>query len=164
MEVVLICGRDAAEEDRFSAAFQSEMTRLLSKHDPFKKFGGLCVITSRQCISPGNPIIIFCGRPQSKPAGGKIAILEEDNLEAAALLSEMGIESIPCGMSDKNTLTISSSDLDQIQVCLQRSVTSLDGQSIDLAEYPFEAGEESGFPFLAAAATYILALGPNWFK
>jgi hypothetical protein len=155
MVVVMVTGEGS---EKFAGKLRKELLGIF-KNKNTSPPDGLSVITTRQCVISGKYIIVYCGKPDKDISGGFAAIVEESNNEAAAQLASCGLPAISCGINEKNTVTISSNDLDKIQVCLQRSVTGLNGQTIEPGEFVFESGKETGYTFLAAATIFLLVNG-----
>jgi hypothetical protein len=101
---------------------------------------------------------------KSVPRGARIeippaffAVIDSDNGEAADLLRGDGIQTVTCGLSQKDTLTFSSLENDRAVVSLQRRLTALDGREIEPVELPVLCAPASReYPLLAAVAVLLL--------
>lgn len=93
----------------------------------------------------------------SIPAGC-LAIVDAGNLAALSVLKKSGVSAITCGMSARDTLTLSSSKERSAAVCIQRQMVSLSGRTLDEREIPvsFESRHDP-FSILAACAVLMLA-------
>ena len=86
-----------------------------------------------------------------------IAVIDSDNSEAADVLLEDGIQTVTCGLSQKDTVTFSSLENDRAVVSLQRRLTALDGKEVEPVEFPVVcAPERREYPLLAAVAVLLL--------
>lgn len=65
-----------------------------------------------------------------------IGILSSEDTAGAQLFQQMKLTTITCGLSGKDSLTLSSITNDSAVVCLQRTIRSLSGQEIDPGEIP----------------------------
>lgn len=77
----------------------------------------------------------YFGSPPSL-SPGIIALMEGGNRRAAAMLGSTGNTAVCCGMSGKDTITLSSCRDDTALVCLQRTVITLAGQVVEPCEIP----------------------------
>lgn len=71
---------------------------------------------------------------------GFLCVLEPQNIKAAALLQEAGTAAMTCGMSAKDTLSISSLDYGSAAMSLQRSVPTLTGEIVEPGDITVEVG------------------------
>ncbi len=86
------------------------------------------------------------------------AVVDSENKNAANMLRVDGIQTVTCGLSQKDTVTFSSLDNDRAVVSLQRGLKALDGSDIDPVEVPVAfSPSHSEYPVLAAVAVLLLA-------
>ena len=64
------------------------------------------------------------------------AVIDSDNSEAADMLRGDGIQTVTCGLSQKDTVTFSSLGSDRAVVSLQRGLCALDGSKVGPVEVP----------------------------
>lgn len=107
--------------------------------------------------------IIICKSDFSIPAGrcavcedGAFGVMQTENQNAAELLSGWGIPVISCGMSVTDTLTLSSVGAEGAVVCLQRSIPTLDGATVEPFEAPLNLPCDS-YALLCVAAVLLLS-------
>jgi len=86
------------------------------------------------------------------------AVVNSDNSEAADMLRGDGVQTVTCGLSQKDTVTFSSLENDRAVVSLQRGLKSLDGSDIEPVEVPVSFSPAHGeYPILAAVAVLLLS-------
>jgi hypothetical protein len=86
------------------------------------------------------------------------AVIDSDSSEAADMLRGDGIQTITCGLSQKDTVTFSSLENDRAVVSLQRGLKALDGSHIEPVEVPITfSPAHSEYPMLAAVAVLLLS-------
>lgn len=89
------------------------------------------------------------------------AVVDSDSVGAVSLLRGKGIETVTCGLSQKDTFTFSSLENDHAVVSLQRSIKALDGSDIVPVEVPVAfSASHSEYPVLAAVAVLLLCSVP----
>lgn len=93
---------------------------------------------------------------QSLPIG-LIGICEENNKNALKLFKQNTIPVICCGISPKNTVTISSFDDEVLQISLQRTITNFKGKDIGPAEFKIKLKKRYN-PFSVMACISILII------
>lgn len=70
------------------------------------------------------------------PSERAIAIVNAENTAVLQQLSAADIPTIPCGLSDHDTITLASSTEDSLVVSLQRSLTAFSGETVEPMEFP----------------------------
>lgn len=86
------------------------------------------------------------------------AVVDSENRNAAGMLRNDGIQTVTCGLSQKDTITFSSLDSDRAVISLQRRLKALDGSDIDPVEVPITfQPSHSEYPLLAAVAVLLLS-------
>lgn len=88
---------------------------------------------------------------------GIIGICEEKNKTALEIFKKNTIAVISCGLSSKNSITLSSMGNEQLFACLQRSVQNCNGEIIDPCELKIKLTKNYE-PFSVMASTAILLL------
>ena len=88
---------------------------------------------------------------------GIIGICEEQNKTALEIFKKNAIAVISCGLSSKNSITLSSMGDEQLFACLQRSIRNNNGEIIDPCEIKIKLTKNYQ-PFSVMASTAILLL------
>ena len=87
-----------------------------------------------------------------------IGILSSEDTAGAQLFQQMELTTITCGLSGKDSLTLSSITSDSAVICLQRTIRSLSGQEIDPGEIPVTLNRPiDRYSLLAAVAVALLS-------
>ena len=110
-------------------------------------------------LSKGIAVFIDRGKRfvnQNLPLG-VIAICEDDNRTALEIAKQNHIAVISCGLSSKNSVTLSSMGNDQLFTSLQRSIQSPNGEIIEPCEIRIKLSK-SYLPFSVMASAAILML------
>ncbi len=87
---------------------------------------------------PGNAITIYTGSmddPPTIPRRG-IAVVATDSPQVRKAVAGSGVPAITCGLSAKDTITLSSSTPDSLLISLQREITSFSGAPVEPVEIP----------------------------
>ncbi|GAA6514610.1 hypothetical protein [Merdimmobilis hominis] len=87
---------------------------------------------------PGNAIAIYTGsmdRPPAIPKHG-IAVVATASPQVRKAVAQSGLPAITCGLSAKDTITLSSSTADSLLISLQRGITSFSGAPVEPVEIP----------------------------
>lgn len=98
----------------------------------------------------------------SLPAGfsgelPSVAVVDSSNKELVELVSLTKLPAITCGLSSRDTLTLTSIKEDSAVLGLQRSLTCFDGMVEDPQEIPLRLdGPMDSFTLMAAASVYLL--------
>ena len=104
--------------------------------------------------------LVHAAPPSLSP--GIVALMEGSNRRAAAMLSATGNAAVCCGMSGRDTVTLSSLRDDAALVCLQRTVTTLSGGAVEPCEIPVRLSRRRHKrDILFAAAALILGDCPT---
>ena len=88
---------------------------------------------------------------------GIVGVCEDTNINALEIFRASNIPVISCGMSSKNTITLSSLDSDCTLAALQRTVTDRNGKSVEPGEFRIIL-KSSYSPYSIMAATAVLLL------
>lgn len=65
-----------------------------------------------------------------------VAIANAQNVEVLQKLEGTVIQTIPCGLSSRDTFTLASSTEESLVVALQRSIVSFQGEMVEPMEFP----------------------------
>lgn len=99
----------------------------------------------------------ICPVPPDVQIGDVMPITDSNNREALHLLQRTGKTVIGCSMSDKDTMTLSERNESGCLVCVRRTLTTLNGQTIEPCEIPVSVGEAIPvFAVLAACSVLLL--------
>lgn len=86
-----------------------------------------------------------------------IGICEDCNKKALSVFSKSPIAVISCGMSPKNTITLSSRSENTLLLSLQRTITDIFGNTIEPAEFLIRIKNNySEFPIMASIAVMLI--------
>ncbi len=97
------------------------------------------------------------GLPQGCPA-----ILSGQNEAAALFARREGLVPVDCGLSLRDTLTLSSVTETSAVISLQRPVARLDGSLVEPVEFPLRLGKRwSPYHLLCCGGALLLAGGPK---
>jgi hypothetical protein len=89
---------------------------------------------------------------------GAIAIVDSSKEELLTYVATTGLPAITCGLSAKDTVTLSSIRTDSAVINLQRAVTCFDGTLAEPQEIPISRREDANsFALMAASAICLLA-------
>lgn len=88
---------------------------------------------------------------------GLIGICEENNLAGLNVLKDNKLETVCCGIGNKNSITLSSIGSVNLFACLQRSLHNFDGKTIEQGEFKIKLSKQYQ-PFSVMASTAILLL------
>ena len=91
----------------------------------------------KQLINKG--IVIFTPNSSIKYDGlisdDTVCIVNSNDKNSIEYICNNRLSAVTCGLSDKDTFTISGASEDQVSVCLQRTITTLSGNVIDPREF-----------------------------
>lgn len=88
-----------------------------------------------------------------------VCIVESCNAEALSLLHDCGCTVLSCGMSGRDTLSVSSLEQASASVSLQREITTLTGQCIEPGDIPVSLSLPVDAYSLSAAVGVLLLSG-----
>lgn len=88
-----------------------------------------------------------------------IGICEDTNETALSIFSKNPVAVISCGMSNKNTVTISSKTGNSVLITLQRAINSIYGETIEPAEYKIKLRKKYNEFSVMASVTVLLLYG-----
>ena len=105
------------------------------------------LVQEAQCLSPrlevGEPVV---------------AVVLSDNGRDMELLSHSKIKGITCGFSTRDTLTVSSITTESAVICLQRTLTTFSGATVEPVELPVTLSRPMDmFSLLCVAAVLLLS-------
>lgn len=85
-----------------------------------------------------------------------VAVVDSSNPNLAEQVSGTGFPAVTCGMSGKDTVTLSSIGADSAVINIQRSIQCFDGAVAEPQEIPLSLSRpRDGFLLMAAAAVFI---------
>ena len=89
---------------------------------------------------------------------GFTAVVDSENASALSLLKQQQrIQTITCGMSSHDTISISSVSEDSAAVSLQRAIRRLDGTTMEACEIPIKFSKSPGdYAILCCCAVLLL--------
>lgn len=115
----------------------------------------------------GNGIVVFKQGLSYFQKGYNIpknffAVVDPENEEAVAMLRKNCMQTITCGLSQKDSVTFSSINQDGAVVSLQRGLVRLDGKLTEPEEVPVKFNSShSQYAVLAAVAVLLLSGAVN---
>lgn len=112
--------------------------------------------------APFADIIVIDKSPPHKATlpVGAIGVVISDNTDALNCLMRSGVRTVTCGMSHRDTVTLSSS-FPNFTVCLQRRLPSLGGRIFEPAEYRVcQACDDPECLLLASAVRLLCGYEP----
>ncbi|MDO4743293.1 MAG: hypothetical protein Q4B04_04585 [bacterium] len=117
-------------------------------------------VCSEDSILPDADIVVFCDCKVSQvdriPAFS-VGVVSSQNTEVLELLRKSGTMAVVCGLSGRDTLTLSSRGQRSSVVALLRSVKTLSGRVIEPCEYPVSMGRNvKDYSLLAFCAVLIV--------
>lgn len=90
------------------------------------------------------------------------AVLPSVNQPAVEFARRQGLLPLDCGLSLRDTLTLSSRTSGSVMIALQRPVKRLDGTVLDPVEIPLSLTRKwAPYPLLCCAGVLLLADGPS---
>ena len=113
------------------------------------------------CMEAAAPLIVYNGLGKTGPVNDSfknaVAIVNSANPQLLAAVSSTGLPVITCGLSPKDSVTLSSIDNDQIVVSVQRAILCTNGSIAEPQEIPFTLSAPiDHFAFMALTAILIL--------
>ena len=102
-------------------------------------------------------IIVIDGEPNSTACVplGVVGVVGSHNKKGLECLMRSGVRTVTCGMSRRDTVTLSSSVSD-ITVCLQRRLPSLAGGILEPGEFLVSSSHDDFCLLLLSAASRLL--------
>lgn len=86
-----------------------------------------------------------------------IAVVDSCNRELLPFVGKTGLNAITCGLSARDSVTLSSMGVDSAVINLQRSMTCFDGGVLEPQEIPLQLeAPVDDFALMAASAVYLL--------
>ena len=119
-------------------------------------------VQSCECVQADSAVIVYRDAlhvpPKLFACEQAAAVVDSCNKEVFAAAGASGLEAITCGLSAKDTLTLSSTGVDSTVLNLQRSVPCFDGSVAEPQEIPLRAQVDTdSFTLMAASALFILS-------
>lgn len=89
---------------------------------------------------------------------GFIAVFSDINLDAISKLEKLDIPAVSCGMSSKDTISVSSIDDYSVMISIQREILLFSGEKIEPHDFCVFLKEKLDiYPLLVASLTLILS-------
>ncbi|MCI8623376.1 MAG: hypothetical protein HFG26_06890 [Provencibacterium sp.] len=111
----------------------------------------------------GDVIYILGARPPQpewenfSPGPHAVAVIHSHNAEGLAFAARRHLKTLTCGLSSRDTLTLSSLTGESAGVCLQREIAAFGGKRIEPADIPVRLrGPLERFELLTLAAVLLL--------
>lgn len=87
-----------------------------------------------------------------------IAVMESENEKAVQLVKKYALQTVTCGLSQRDTLTFSSISPEKSVISLQREICDIEGRQVLPQEISVNSQSEiEDFPFLAVGAVLLLS-------
>lgn len=121
----------------------------------------LCDPEGAKSLRPDRAIII-CKDADSLPdeypeEGDSIAVVDSSNPRTVEGVSTTRLPAITCGLSPRDTLTLSSYDEDSAVLGVQRAITCFDGSVAEPQEIPLRlSGPIDSFTLMAASSVFVM--------
>lgn len=116
-------------------------------------------VTETDVLPPTFPvdIIVIDSKPTDNATVpiGVIGVVCSDNRRGLEALMRSGVRTVTCGMSYRDTVTLSST-LSGPTICLQRRLPTVGGRICEPAEFPLEAVKTDTDCLLLASAVRLL--------
>ncbi len=133
------------------------------RKEEFETVSGLSVVNLINLPSDGNfDVIVIDCEPleKAKVPQGAVGVVASDNKKGLECLMRSGVRTVTCGLSRRDTITLSSSVTD-ITVCLQRRLPMIGKGILEPAEYVVEYnGDDYMLLLLTTAARLLSGLEP----
>ena len=102
-------------------------------------------------------VVVIDGNPpkSAKVPTGMVGIVGSDNKRGLECLMRSGVRTVTCGLSRRDTVTLSSSVAD-ITVCLQRRLPTVNGGILEPGEYVVQNDTDDYMLLLLVSATRLL--------
>lgn len=142
--VLHICGAHASQYAMGQARFLLYET---SRLDAVQAEQAILIFKTRQAAH-AHPLAL---------SKGIVSILESENEAAARSLLNSGATALTCGLTARDTLTLSSFSDTSPVVSIQRSITAFDGHTLEPCEQPIALHAPlSGYALLSVCAVLLL--------
>ena len=122
----------------------------------------LCDMQSFKAIDAERLIIVY-KEPQPltaklKSAGNAVAVVDSSNDNLLEFVSSTHFPAITCGMLSRDTVTLSSMDVDSAVIDIRRPITCFDGTKAEPQEIPLRFAKPiDSFVLMTVAAVLILS-------
>jgi hypothetical protein len=130
------------------------------RFDQFTTVCGIDDIFATDVLPPDRhaDIVVVDGKPseESSVRVGTIGVVSSENHAGLSCLMRSGVRTVTCGMSRRDTVTLSSSVAD-IVVCLQRRLPTFTGSILEPAEYTVITESDDPVCVLLATAVRLLS-------
>ncbi len=130
-----------------------------NRFEEFRLAAGRLELIKTDCLPPLNSVdvIVIDAEPikSTKVPIGSIGVVHSDNKIGLQVLMQSGVRTVTCGMSYRDTVTLSS-NMDRLTVCLQRRIPTVGGGLREPAEFTVETGSRDVDCLLLASAVRLL--------
>jgi len=173
MKSIVVVGENSTAADRrymefLKNCFESSRRRLVFAGNSFsdRESGEeelvLCECGKIERINSKNCILLlkesFCPKNIIGSLHGCTAIVSSENEYGVKFLAEQGIQTVTCGLSGKDTVTISSFTGERVMVSLQRELRSCSGKMLQPVEISVELGSiRDRYTIMSGIAAKLLA-------
>lgn len=111
----------------------------------------------------GEAVYVIGARPPQEcwenfsPAPRAVAVIHSHNTEGLAFAARHHLRTLTCGLSSRDTLTLSSMTGESAGICLQREIATFGGGRMEPADIPVRLrGPAERFELLTLAAVLLL--------
>ena len=161
--IIVLSDKKTDFEDSFTKILHGCKAAIISDSEVTEGISPLCVVsrhkTSKITMNKGAVVLGEClwnFKNQHLPSS-IIGICSENNLTGLKLLKSNNLPIITCGMGRKNTLTVSSNEKDSALLCLQRSITDINGNTVEPCEIKvLKKSPYNCYSLLAATAVMLI--------
>jgi len=121
----------------------------------------VCDAAAFESVAAENTIILFRNTVKIPAkilsSTGCVAVVDSQDDALMQFVSGTRLPAITCGLSPRDTITLSSIDTDSAVINLQRSVTCFDGSAPEPQEFPVRLNTPiDNFSLMAVACVFIL--------
>lgn len=174
--VLLASGADSEKAALALYGLLQRSRRVMLLCDPLCHFAGgnpdFCIVVcgkgQQVSLDASTRCIVLvpegCRSPSAAPSGATVLSFSESGSGIALDGSQ---QLISCGLRQRDTLTLSSLDSQKPVFSVQRTVTTLGGEPLEIGEYPLNIPDEQSHQDIIAAAAVLLlqdgCLAPDCF-
>ncbi len=161
--VILFSKRNSCAEKEIIEILKAHGGDCISDKEILDCGGAFTIVSEykKANLKINNGIVVICDnterfKDQQFP-NGIIGICEDNNINALEVFKKSHIPVISCGMSAKNTITLSSLNSDTLLATLQRTVKNIKGDEIEPAEFKIKLKKSySHFSVMACVAILLI--------
>ena len=145
------------------AGFVPNVAYFGDRKNEFEAVSGLITTQVNRLPCQGQfDVIVIDGNPdeKAKVPSGVVGVVGSDNKRGLECLMRSGVRTVTCGMSRRDTVTLSSS-VTHVTVCLQRRLPMIGGGVCEPAEYVVNNSiDDYVLLLLSSASRLLLGLEP----